>query len=240
MCCSGSRSSAILTCTLSPSSTRGCSRRCRSGEGRARVVVGEPARQWADVLPVLPDPRAPVPLPRNRRGSLASSLTVGDPTDPATRVGPLVSERQRRIVEAYIETGKREGATVVAGGGRPEHLDRGWFVEPTVFADLDNSATVAREEIFGPVLTVLPYGDVDDAVAIANDSDYGLGGTVWTSDRDRGLELARRIETGSVGVNFFDLDIGAPFGGVKASGLGRELGPEGLSAYVNLKSIYTR
>ncbi|MDH6287196.1 aldehyde dehydrogenase [Rhodococcus opacus] len=171
---------------------------------------------------------------------LASSLTVGDPTDPATRVGPLVSERQRRSVEAYIETGKREGATVVAGGGRPKHLDRGWFVEPTVFADLDNSATVAREEIFGPVLTVLPYGDVDDAVAIANDSDYGLGGTIWTSDPDRGLDVARRIETGSVGVNFFDLDIGAPFGGVKASGLGRELGPEGLSAYVNLKSIYTR
>ncbi|TQC38221.1 aldehyde dehydrogenase family protein, partial [Rhodococcus sp. WS4] len=135
---------------------------------------------------------------------------------------------------------KREGATVAAGGGRPKHLDRGWFVEPTVFADLDNSATVAREEIFGPVLTVLPYDDLDDAVAIANDSEYGLGGTVWTSDPDKGLDLARRIETGSVGVNFFDLDIGAPFGGVKASGLGRELGPEGLDAYVCPKSIYTR
>lgn len=175
--------------------------------------------------------------------NLASSLTVGDPADPATRVGPLVSERQRRSVETYIETGKREGATVAAGGGRPSHLDRGWFVEPTVFADLDNSATVARQEIFGPVLTVLPYDDLDDAVAIANDSDYGLGGTIWTADPDKGLELARRIETGSIGVNFFDLDIldiGAPFGGVKASGLGRELGPEGLNAYVGLKSIYTR
>ncbi|RZL79814.1 MAG: aldehyde dehydrogenase [Rhodococcus sp. (in: high G+C Gram-positive bacteria)] len=172
--------------------------------------------------------------------NLASSLTVGDPADPATRVGPLVSERQRRSVETYIETGKREGATVAAGGGRPSHLDRGWFVEPTVFADLDNSATVARQEIFGPVLTVLPYDDLDDAVAIANDSDYGLGGTIWTADPDKGLELARRIETGSIGVNFFDLDIGAPFGGVKASGLGRELGPEGLNAYVGLKSIYRR
>jgi acyl-CoA reductase-like NAD-dependent aldehyde dehydrogenase len=171
---------------------------------------------------------------------LASSLVVGDPADLATRVGPLVSERQRRSVEAYIDTGRREGATVAAGGGRPKHLDRGWFVEPTVFADLDNSATVAREEIFGPVLTVLPYDDLDDAVAIANDSEYGLGGTVWTSDPEKGLDLARRIETGSVGVNFFDLDIGAPFGGVKASGLGRELGPEGLDAYVRTKSMYTR
>ncbi|WP_016882471.1 MULTISPECIES: aldehyde dehydrogenase [unclassified Rhodococcus (in: high G+C Gram-positive bacteria)] len=171
---------------------------------------------------------------------LASELVVGDPADPATRVGPLVSERQRRSVEAYIDTGRREGATVAAGGGRPKHLDRGWFVEPTVFADLDNSATVAREEIFGPVLTVLPYDDLDDAVAIANDSEYGLGGTVWTSDPEKGLDLARRIETGSVGVNFFDLDIGAPFGGVKASGLGRELGPEGLDAYVRTKSMYTR
>lgn len=171
---------------------------------------------------------------------LASTLVVGDPADLATRVGPLVSERQRRSVEAYIDTGRREGATVVAGGGRPKHLDRGWFVEPTVFAYLDNSATVAREEIFGPVLTVLPYDDLDDAVAIANDSEYGLGGTVWTSDPEKGLDLARRIETGSVGVNFFDLDIGAPFGGVKASGLGRELGPEGLDAYVRTKSMYTR
>jgi acyl-CoA reductase-like NAD-dependent aldehyde dehydrogenase len=171
---------------------------------------------------------------------LASSLVVGDPADLATRVGPLVSERQRRSVEAYIDTGRREGATIAAGGGRPKHLDRGWFVEPTVFADLDNSATVAREEIFGPVLTVLPYDDLDDAVAIANDSEYGLGGTVWTSDPEKGLDLARRIETGSVGVNFFDLDIGAPFGGVKASGLGRELGPEGLDAYVRTKSMYTR
>lgn len=171
---------------------------------------------------------------------LASTLVVGDPADLATRVGPLVSERQRRSVEAYIDTGRREGATVAAGGGRPKHLDRGWFVEPTVFADLDNSATVAREEIFGPVLTVLPYDDLDDAVTIANDSEYGLGGTVWTSDPEKGLDLARRIETGSVGVNFFDLDIGAPFGGVKASGLGRELGPEGLDAYVRTKSMYTR
>ncbi|ANQ75646.1 MULTISPECIES: aldehyde dehydrogenase [Rhodococcus] len=170
---------------------------------------------------------------------LARSMPVGDPTDPATRVGPLVSSEQRDRVESYIATGIREGATVAAGGGRPAGLDRGWFVEPTVFADLDNSATVAREEIFGPVLAVIPYDTVDDAVAIANDSDYGLGGTVWTTDPDRGLDIARRVQTGSIGINFFNLDIGAPFGGVKSSGLGKELGPEGLNAYVSLKSVYT-
>jgi acyl-CoA reductase-like NAD-dependent aldehyde dehydrogenase len=103
---------------------------------------------------------------------------------------------------------------------------------------VSNDARVAREEIFGPVLSVIPYGDLEEAVAIANDSDYGLGGTIWTSDVERGLNVARRIETGTVGVNFFDLDLGAPFGGVKSSGLGRELGPEGLSAYQQLKSIY--
>ncbi|AII10830.1 aldehyde dehydrogenase [Rhodococcus opacus] len=170
---------------------------------------------------------------------LAGSMPVGDPTDPATRVGPLVSRAQRDRVESYIATGIREGATVAAGGTRPSHLDRGWFVEPTVFADLDNDATVSREEIFGPVLAVIPYDAVDDAVTMANDSDYGLGGTVWTTDPDRGLDLARRVQTGSIGVNFFNLDIGAPFGGVKSSGLGRELGPEGLDAYIALKSIYT-
>ena len=170
---------------------------------------------------------------------LARSMPVGDPTDPSTRVGPLVSSAQRDRVESYIATGIREGATVAAGGGRPAGLDRGWFVEPTVFADLDNSATVAREEIFGPVLAVIPYDTVDDAVAIANDSDYGLGGTVWTTDPGRGLDIARRVQTGSIGINFFNLDIGAPFGGVKSSGLGKELGPEGFNAYVSLKSVYT-
>jgi acyl-CoA reductase-like NAD-dependent aldehyde dehydrogenase len=103
---------------------------------------------------------------------------------------------------------------------------------------VSNDEPIAREEIFGPVLTVIPYNDIDDAVAIANDSEYGLGGTIWTSDEEKGVEVARRIETGSIGVNFYSLDAGAPFGGVKASGLGRELGPEGLAAYFQLKSIY--
>ena len=171
---------------------------------------------------------------------LAGSLRVGDPADPATRMGPLVSARQRDRVESYIAAGRAEGARVVTGGGRPAGFERGWFVEPTVFADLDNSATVAREEIFGPVLAVIPYDDLDQALAIANDSPYGLAGTVWTSDEDKGLRIARRMHTGTVGVNFYNIDLGAPFGGVKASGLGRELGPEGLAAYVEHKSVYLR
>lgn len=171
--------------------------------------------------------------------AMASSLSVGDPLDPTTFIGPLVSRRQRERVESYIEVGKSSGAKLVTGGGRPER-DTGWFVEPTVFADVDNSSRIAREEIFGPVLSVIPYGDVNEAVSIANDSDYGLGGSIWTSDPEQGLDIARRVETGSVGVNFYDLDLGAPFGGVKASGLGRELGPEGLSAYYQSKSIYLK
>jgi aldehyde dehydrogenase (NAD+) len=168
---------------------------------------------------------------------LADALTVGDPLSPDTHIGPLVSSRQRDRVESYIAAGKSGGATVAAGGRRPAR-DKGWFVAPTVFANVGNDAVIAREEIFGPVLAVIAYGDLDEAVGIANDSDYGLGGTIWTSDVDKGLDLARRVETGSVGVNSYSLDIGAPFGGVKASGLGRELGPEGLAAYHQLKSIY--
>ncbi|MFI2478674.1 aldehyde dehydrogenase [Nocardia xishanensis] len=169
--------------------------------------------------------------------AMASELTVGDPMEPETRIGPLVSSRQRERVESYIAQGKADGATLATGGGRPNR-EKGWFVEPTVFGDVDNSSRIAREEIFGPVLAVIPYEGVDEAVAIANDSEYGLGGTVWTSDHGKGLDIARRVETGSIGVNFYALDVGAPFGGVKSSGIGRELGPEGLAQYFQLKSIY--
>ena len=171
--------------------------------------------------------------------AMAASLPIGDPLDPATFIGPLVSRRQRDRVESYIDIGRSSGATLVAGGGRAGR-DTGWFVEPTVFAGVDNRNPIAREEIFGPVLSVIPYRDLDEALSIANDSDYGLGGSIWTTDVDKGLDVARRVETGSIGVNFYDLDLGAPFGGVKSSGLGRELGPEGLAAYYNLKSIYLR
>ncbi|SHN46600.1 aldehyde dehydrogenase [Cryptosporangium aurantiacum] len=162
---------------------------------------------------------------------------VGDPLDEATTIGPLVSSTQRERVEGFLAAGKKEGATVALGGGRPKGFDRGWYVEPTVFSDVDNKMTIAQEEIFGPVLSVIPYGDVDDAVAIANDSRYGLSGSVWTADADAGLGIARRIRTGTFNVNTFMLENCAPFGGFKESGLGRELGPEGLAAYVEYQSV---
>ncbi len=175
---------------------------------------------------------------RDALADAVASFTVGDPLDPATECGPLVAARQRDRVEGYIAKGREEGATLVVGGGRPKGFDRGYFVEPTLFADVDNSMTIAREEIFGPVLSLIPYdGDDSDAVAIANDSDYGLSGSVWTSDPERGLEIARRVRTGTYQVNMLAMDFGSPFGGFKASGLGRELGPEGLHAYLEDKSI---
>jgi aldehyde dehydrogenase (NAD+) len=170
--------------------------------------------------------------------AFASSLPVGDALDPATLIGPLVSERQRDRVERYIAKGSSDGARLVTGGGRPEGLDRGWFVEPTVFADVDNSATIAQEEIFGPVLSVIQYTDTDDAVRIANDSDYGLGGSVWTSDPGRAREIVRRVRTGTMGINGYLPDPAGPWGGVKSSGIGRELGPGAIAAYQQLKTIY--
>jgi aldehyde dehydrogenase (NAD+) len=168
---------------------------------------------------------------------LVDSLQVGDALDPATQIGPLVSDAQRRRVEGYIEKGKADGAWLTSGGGRPEGLDAGWFVDPTVFADVDNASTIAQEEIFGPVLSVIPYRDEDEAVTIANDSAYGLGGSIWTSDPDRGTAVAPdRLR--NHGVNGYMNDPTAPFGGVKASGLGREMGPEGMHAFQVLKTIY--
>jgi acyl-CoA reductase-like NAD-dependent aldehyde dehydrogenase len=170
--------------------------------------------------------------------ALAGSLTVGDALDEGTQIGPMASDRQRDRVEGYIAKGKSEGARVVVGGGRPAGRDKGWFVEPTIFADVDNNHTIAQEEIFGPVLSLIPYGDDADAVRIANDSDFGLGGSVWTADRERGIGVARRVQTGSIGINHYLPDPAAPFGGVKASGLGRELSPEAISHYQQYKSIY--
>src|SRR5579863_1536891 len=183
--------------------------------------------------------------PRSRYGEVvdtlagfASSLPVGDALDPATLIGPLVSERQRDRVERYIAKGKSDGARLVTGGGRPAGLDRGWFVEPTVFADVDNNSTIAQEEIFGPVLSVIQYTDTDDAIRIANDSDYGLGGSVWTTDPARARDVVRRVRTGTMGINSYLPDPAGPWGGVKSSGLGRELGPGAIAAYQNLKTVY--
>ena len=170
--------------------------------------------------------------------STVPSLPVGDPHDPATVFGPLAMERQRDRVEQYIHTGIQQGAQLLVGGGRPAHLDRGFYVEPTVFVDVDNSSRIAQEEIFGPVITVTPFEDVDQAVALANESDYGLGGCVFGADVERSVGVARRVQTGTIGVNGYQPDLAAPFGGYKQSGLGREYGPEGLSVYLQNKSIY--
>src|SRR3712207_4764462 len=154
-------------------------------------------------------------------------MSVGDPNDPTTEIGPLVAQRQQERVEKYIALGQEEGASVVVGGnGMPNGFDKGWYVQPTVFANVSNDMRIAQEEIFGPVLAVIPYDDVDDAVRIANDSDYGLAGSVWTADREAGLDVARRVRAGTYGVNTYTMDFAAPFGGYKASGVGREFGPE--------------
>ncbi len=169
---------------------------------------------------------------------LAGSLRLGDPMDPATQVGPLVSSRQRDRVESYIAKGLNDGARLTTGGGRPKDLDHGWYVEPTVFAEVDNEHAIAQEEIFGPVLSVIPYSSDEEAVAIANASDYGLGGTVWTTDPERGEAVARKVSSGTIGINAYVNDPTAPFGGIKASGMGRELGPEGMHGYQVLKTVY--
>ncbi|GII00717.1 aldehyde dehydrogenase [Planobispora takensis] len=168
--------------------------------------------------------------------SMVRNMPVGDPADPATGIGPLVAKRQQERVEGYIKLGIEEGAKPVVGGlERP--YDRGWYVAPTVFAGATNEMRIAREEIFGPVLAVIPYEDEADAIRIANDSDYGLAGTVWTADVEHGMDVARQVRTGTYGVNLFMIENSSPFGGFKSSGLGRELGPEGLAAYLEYKSI---
>ena len=168
-----------------------------------------------------------------------SAMKVGDPLDPAVEVGPLVASRQRDRVEGYIKIGQEEGAKVALGGGRPAGLDKGWYVEPTLFVNVDNSMRIAQEEIFGPVLAVIPYdGDDQEAVSMANDSAYGLCGSVWTSDPDRGLAVARGVRTGTYMLNSpIPIDFATPFGGYKESGIGREFGPEGLELFLEQKSI---
>lgn len=166
------------------------------------------------------------------------SLAANDPTDPGTICGPLISERQRDRVEGYLRLAREEGGTFAVGGGRSERFERGYFIDPTLVVGLDNSARVAREEIFGPVLTLLTYSDTDEAVAIANDSPYGLSGAVYSGDEERALQVARRIRTGTLAINggvWYSADV--PFGGYKHSGIGREMGVAGFEEYLEMKAV---
>jgi len=165
------------------------------------------------------------------------ALVVGDPLDPTTQIGPLVAQRQQERVEGFLEAGKAAGARAVTGGEKTDQ-ETGWYITPTVFADVDNDMKIAREEIFGPVLSVIPYSGEENAIAIANDTDYGLCGSVWTADVDHGAEVAARVRTGTVAINSsMILDFNGPFGGFKQSGLGRELGPEGIAPYTELQTV---
>jgi aldehyde dehydrogenase (NAD+) len=164
-------------------------------------------------------------------------IRVGDPFDEQTQMGPLAVRRQRDRVEGYIAKGVEEGATLAAGGKRPEHLERGWFIEPTVFGNVDSASTIAQEEIFGPVLSVIPAADEEDAVRIANDTIYGLNSAVFTPDPDRARSVARHLRAGTVGMNSFRTDFGIAFGGFKQSGIGREGGAEGLAHFLETKTV---
>jgi aldehyde dehydrogenase (NAD+) len=164
-------------------------------------------------------------------------VAVGDPTDPKTVLGPLAAERQRDRVERYVALGSEEGAKLIVGGRRPRHIERGWFYEPTLFADVDNSMRIAQEEIFGPVLCVIPFEDTDDAIRIANDSIYGLSGAVYADDLDLAARIAHEVRTGQMWVNTWGMCITQPFGGFKQSGLGREGGIEGMAPYLEPKLI---
>ena len=168
----------------------------------------------------------------------AAGFTVGPADDEGSRLGPLVSQTQWDRVQGYIQAGIDEGATLVTGGtGKPEGLDAGYYVKPTVFSNVDNSMSIARDEIFGPVLSIIGYDSEEDAIRIANDSDYGLSGGVWSSDNDRALAVAKQLRTGEVDMNGSFLNTDAPFGGYKKSGNGRELGRFGLSEFVEAKQI---
>jgi aldehyde dehydrogenase (NAD+) len=169
--------------------------------------------------------------------SAFSKVKVGDPFDPGTQMGPLAMERQRARVESMISAGKAQGARLATGGGRPAHLSRGYFIEPTVFANVDNASTIAREEIFGPVLSVIAADSEEQAIDIANDTIYGLNSSVFTNDPERAYAVGRRIRAGTVGHNSFKTEFAIAFGGFKQSGIGREGGTEGLYPYLETKTM---
>jgi len=223
--------------------------------GKSAAVILEDA-DVAKVLPSLVPYSMPITgqvcfsltrvlVPESRKDELLEAyvgairgIRVGDPQDEATQMGPLAMKRQLARVEGYIEKGNAEGARLVIGGGRPDQFKRGYFIEPTVFADVDSKMTIAQEEIFGPVVSFISYDSIDDAVNKANDTIYGLHGAVYTADSEQGYAVARRMRSGSITVNGMVVDPKMPFGGFKQSGLGREGGIEGLDPYFELKTIY--
>jgi aldehyde dehydrogenase (NAD+) len=183
-------------------------------------------------------------VPRHRHDAMVEALAesfgkkrVGDPFDPTTELGPLVAKRQRDRIEQLMAKGKSEGSVLAAGGGRPAHLNAGFFIDPTVFGNVDNDSTLAREELFGPVLSVIPVDNEEHGINIANDTEYGLNNSVFTDDPDRAYAVARRLRSGTVGHNVFRTDFSIAFGGFKKSGIGREGGTEGLLPYLESKTI---
>ena len=184
-------------------------------------------------------------VPRKRHDEVAAAIAqamqrvrVGYSDDDAAQMGPLAMKRQLERVEGYIDKGQKEGASLVTGGGRPAQFNHGYFFEPTLFANVKNDMTIAREEIFGPVLSLIPADDIDDAIRIANDSNYGLIGSVLTHNADDAWRVARRVRTGNMAQNGMTNDFSLPFGGYKQSGIGREGGTQGLMHYLETKTIF--
>jgi acyl-CoA reductase-like NAD-dependent aldehyde dehydrogenase len=202
------------------------------GVNNAMLNSGQTCSAWTRMIV----PRARLAEVLDIAAGALAKLTVGDPLDPGTKLGPLVSRAQRQRVEGYIERGVAEGARLVAGG-KPSRFERGHYVEPTIFSDVTPRMAIAQEEIFGPVLAVLPYDSEEEAIAIANDTIYGLAGGVWGGDQERALRVARRMRTGQVDVNGARFNPLAPFGGYKWSGIGREFGKYGLDEYLQVKAI---
>ena len=204
-----------------------------AGARNAMLNSGQTCSAWTRMVV----PRSRYQEALDLAAQAIASLKLGDPMDPGTKLGPLISATQRERVEGYIAKGKQEGARVVMGGGRPAGFSKGYYVEPTIFADVHSKMTIAQEEIFGPVLSVLPYDTEDEAVRIANDTVYGLAGGVWSGDPARAMRVARRMRTGQVDINGGKYNALAPFGGYKHSGIGRELGMFGLEEYFQIKSM---
>jgi aldehyde dehydrogenase (NAD+) len=206
--------------------------------GMAGFTAATHAGQGCAITTRLVVPRSRYDEAVEATAATMASLAAGDPTEPGTICGPLISARQRERVEGYLASAREDGGSFAVGGGRSPRFDRGFFVDPTLVVGLDNDARIAREEVFGPVLVVIPHDGDDDAVRIANDSDYGLSGAVWSGDPERAWAVARRIRTGTMSINgglWYGGDV--PFGGYKQSGIGREMGRAGFEEYLEIKAV---